>query len=334
MPPAYSAASTCSDPTGLCNPSFCSGLSLSRPCQLLAFEGVAKPLIASGYSDVSSLDYFTTPPPVGPISDYSNNPNYTIGQQVNLEWQTNITVGVSLWIYQVADAWAYAPIFKGQHSVPTTYEWTVSNLDLGLTNGTVFYFHLTNSTDTGDDDPIPGCFSHFFNILEADPSSAPGDSSSASTSALPTTTSNPATSSSVPSSHTAATSTNTTSQSASPSNAAPVQQGNSLSSGAKAGIGVGAGLVATALIVGALIWFMRRKRSASRQVQSSPPYTQQADRYHDNGVASGQDGLPQYEKRRPLAGVNVGQATHEMPVNGQRHELGGPDVHELGGTNN
>ncbi|KAK3632240.1 hypothetical protein LTR56_016481 [Elasticomyces elasticus] len=260
------------------------------------------PLIASGYSDVSSLDYFTTPPPAGPISDYSNHSNYTIGQQVNLEWQTNITVGVTLWLYQVADAWGYAPIFRGQHPVPTTYEWTVSNLDLGLTNGTVFYFHLTNSTDTGDDDPIPGCFSHFFNILEADPSSAPGGSSSAGTSALPTTTWNPATSSSVPSSHTAAASTNTTSQSASPSNAASVQQGNSLSSGAKAGIGAGAGLVAAALIVGALIWFMRRKRSASRQVQSSPPYTQQVDRYHDNGVASGQDGLPQYEKRFVLSG--------------------------------
>ncbi|KAK3613282.1 hypothetical protein LTR56_027976, partial [Elasticomyces elasticus] len=244
-------------------------------------------------------------------------------------WQTNITVGVSLWLYQVADAWGYAPIFKGQHPVPTTYEWTVSNLDLGLTNGTVFYFHLTNSTDTGDDDPILGCFSHFFNILEADPSSVPGDSSSASTSALTTMTSNPATGSYVRSSHTAATSTNTPSQSASPPNAAPVQQGNSLSSGAKAGIGVGVGLVAVALIVGALIWFMRRKRSASRQVQSSPPNTQQVDRYHDNGITSRRDELPQYEKRRPLAGE---EATHEMPVNGQRHELGGLDVHELDGN--
>ncbi|KAK6442008.1 hypothetical protein LTR95_001748 [Oleoguttula sp. CCFEE 5521] len=243
-------------------------------------------LIASGYSDVSSLNYFTTPPAVGAISDHINNPNYTIGQQVNLEWQTNITVGL------------------------------------------VFYFHLTNSTDTGDNDPAPGCFSHFFNILEAD-SSTPGDSSSASTSALTTSTSSPASSTAATSTTASPSAATTLSPSASPPDAAPAQQSSSLASRAKAGIGVGIGLGAAGILVGALIWFIRRKRSALRQKQPSPPFTQQVDRYHDNGAASRRDELPQYEKRQPLAGE---EATHEMPVNGQRHELGGPDVHELGGT--
>ncbi|KAK4551618.1 hypothetical protein LTR86_011042 [Recurvomyces mirabilis] len=273
-------------------------------------------LIASGYSDVSSLNYFTTPPAVGAISDYINNPNYTIGQQVNLEWQTNITVGVSLWLYQVASTWEYAAIFKGQYPVPTTYAWTVSNLDFALANG------------TGDNDPAPGCFSHFFNILEAD-SSTPGDSSSASTSALTTSTSSPASSTAATSTNASPSAATTLSPSASPPDAAPAQQSSSLSSRAKAGIGVGIGLGAAGILVGALIWFIRRKRSALRQKQPSPPFTQQVDRYHDNGAASRRDELPQYEKRQPLAGE---EATHEMPVNGQRHELGGPDVHELGGT--
>ncbi|KAK3616418.1 hypothetical protein LTR56_025963 [Elasticomyces elasticus] len=285
-------------------------------------------LIASGYSDVSSLNYFTTPPAVGAIFDYKNNPNYTIGQQMNLEWQTNITVGASLWLYQVTSTWEYAAIFKGQYPVPTTYPWTVSNLDFALANGTVFYFHLTNSTDTEDNDPVPGCFSHFFNILEAD-SRTPGDSSSASTSALTTSTSSPASSTAATSTNAGPSAPTTLSPSASPPNAAPAQQSDSLSSGAKAGIGVGLGLGAAAILVGALIWFIRRKRSALRQKQPSPLFIQQMDRYHDNGAASRRDELPQYEKRRPLAGEEV---THEMPVNGQRHELGGPDVHELGGN--
>ncbi|KAK3615083.1 hypothetical protein LTR56_026820 [Elasticomyces elasticus] len=300
-------------------------------------------VIASGYTDVSSLNYFTTPPAAGPNSNYSNNPNYTIGQQLSLEWQTNITVGVSLWLYQVASTWEYAPIFKARYPVPTEYAWNVSNLDFDLTDGTVgrradeawavFYFHLTNSTDTGDRDPIPGCFSHFFNILGADSSSPLGDSSSASAS-TPTTTSGAASRSTGFSPQTAATLTNTSlPATATPSqSASPVQQGN-ISSGAKAGIGVGVGLGAAALVLGFLIWWFRRKRSASRPGHSSSTPTQQANRYYDNRAASFNGGFAQYEmQRRPLPEDDVKQAIHEMPVNGKRHELGGENVHELAGS--
>ncbi|KAK3651648.1 hypothetical protein LTR56_005456 [Elasticomyces elasticus] len=289
------------------------------------------PLIATGYTEVSSLNYFTTPPAAGPISYYNNNPNYTIGQQLSLQWQTNITGGVSLWLYQVASTWEYAPVFTGQYPVPTEYAWNVSNLDFDLTNGTVFYFHLTNSTDTRDGDPIPGCFSHFFNILEAESSSALGESSSASASP-PTTTSSTGLSS-----QTAATLTNTSP----PATATPLQsastiQPSSISSGAKTGIGVGVGLGAAALVLGFLIWWcLRRKRSASWPGHSrSIPTQQQENRHCNDRAASVNGGFAQYEKQRqPLLKDDVKKATpHEMPVNEQRHELeGGENVHELAG---
>ncbi|KAK5707292.1 hypothetical protein LTR17_020827 [Elasticomyces elasticus] len=202
-------------------------------------------LIASGYTDVSSLNYFTTPLAAGPNSNYSNNPNYTIGQQLSLEGQTNITVGVSLWLYQVASTWEYAPTFKAQYPVPTEYAWNVSNLDFDLTDGTgMGSFLLPSHEFDRHRRPRPNTLvlQPLFNILGADSSSPLGDSSSASAS-IPTTTSGAASRSTGLSAQTAATMTNTSlPATATPSQpASPVQQGN-ISSGAKAGIGVGVGL--------------------------------------------------------------------------------------------
>ncbi|KAK3619901.1 hypothetical protein LTR56_023742 [Elasticomyces elasticus] len=234
-------------------------------------------------------------------------------------------------------------MFKAQYPVPTEYAWNVSNLDFDLADETVvrradeawavFYFHLTNSTDTGDRDPIRGCFSHFYNILGADSSSPLGESSSASAS-IPTTTSGAASRSTGLSPQTAATLTNTSlPATATPSqSASPVQQGNILS-GAKAGIGVGVGLGAAALVLSFLVWWFRRKRSALRPGHWSSTPTQQANRYYDNRAASVNGGFAQYEMQRgPLPKDDVKQAIHEMPVNGKRHELGGENVHELAGS--
>ena len=80
-------------------------------------------------------NYFITPQSAGGTSDYSNNQNYTIGQTLQLQWATNITTSLSLWLFQEQNPTPIT-IFANQYPVPTTYEWTVAIPDFDLSDGT------------------------------------------------------------------------------------------------------------------------------------------------------------------------------------------------------
>ncbi|KAK1716892.1 hypothetical protein BDP67DRAFT_247511 [Colletotrichum lupini] len=187
---------------------------------------------------------FHTPPAPGPQYDFQDNPQYALGEIIDIQWSTDDQF-VDLFVVQTSpDLETLAAVIMDEY-VPSTIKWRVSfdgfpsSHDPDLSN--VYYLHLQAAGQNGT-----GVTCHYFNITRGDATSV---SSSALSSASPTAASSPSTSPSSIGSPTATPSAMST----------PDLDRGELSTGAVAGIAVGATFVGTLVVVGlAGLLFWRR----------------------------------------------------------------------------
>lgn len=190
--------------------------------------------------------------------------------------------------------------------VGTTFEWTVDltgqggNPNFNLSNGHTFFFGIFNS---GTTDVFE---SQYINIT----------SNAVTTSSTTTTTSPTQTSTHTTSSSTTPATTNT-------NTAAPTSKG--LSKGAQAGIGVGVAIVGVALVIGAIVFFLARRRRAANIPPLPPselPPTEIAKTYYGPPVELPPT-IPKYAARPPV------ELPEQPPSPGVSGSPPAPGIHEL-----
>ncbi|KAI9923503.1 hypothetical protein MW887_008615 [Aspergillus wentii] len=194
----------------------------------------------------ANLGVFYSPPPDSAIQSFSDNPVYTHGATVHLQWGTTLET-VSLLLCQ-----AYHDVVTcglvGANLHKSSYNWRISiGQDFNETN--VFYFQIHNVSY--DRNPTPAFTSHYVNITS-------GGSSSRASSALitianPTANREPS-SSATQSTHTDALASQST------------KSRGQLSKQAQEGIGVGVGLGVSLCFVlgGTILYFYRKPSKISR----------------------------------------------------------------------
>ncbi|WQF89788.1 hypothetical protein CDEST_14802 [Colletotrichum destructivum] len=222
-----------------------------------------------------SENRFRRPPGPGPTGDYRDNPVYTLGDEIDLQWETSFkAVDVVLWQQQPKGNMK-PPFSKlAVNSKAKSLVWTVgyagfpSNHDPELSS--VYFVQLFKTGETAGN-----VTSHYFNITKPVSTTSSSSSSSFSpsisrtlslqtsstTSTPPTTTPatlvlGPAITASSPSSPSATTTTMTT--------APPASEGR-LPRGTVAGIAVGATLGALSVLVLAA-WVVVRRRALRRKM--------------------------------------------------------------------
>lgn len=79
-------------------------------------------------------NHFVSPAVSGAYEDYRGNSNYTLGQELDLQWVTNFT-SLAMVLYQDRNSTG-TMIFQNQYPVPTSYKWTVALPEFDLNEGT------------------------------------------------------------------------------------------------------------------------------------------------------------------------------------------------------
>lgn len=233
---------------------------------------------------------FLNPPTGGPIHNYTRNPEYKLGETVQLRWATNLdSFSIILWQNDNSEYETVQTNLKDS----TTYNWIVST-QRDLKDGNVFFFQIVDDTDNSN------LFaSHYFNITDDDGTTATATSSSSST-ASPT-----PISSLFPSA--------TTSTAASSSDSSSETGG--LPPQAKVGIGVGVGLGGAFFIaIAGTIWYFGRRAQrtggSSDVVPAGAPMT-------DSQMSSSY-GLYELPAKEPASGPHY---PVEVSAENERHEL-------------
>ncbi|KAL2696467.1 hypothetical protein AAEP93_002881 [Penicillium crustosum] len=214
---------------------------------------------------------FYNPPTGGPIHEYQNNPVYTLGETVQMRWDTSLEIfSIMLWQNDNSDfEWVQTNLYG-----VTSYDWIVST-NRKLSNGEIFFFQIRNASNINDLNEIFA--SHYFNITKDD--SATSTTSSLAVSTTQATVPTPSLS----------TSSTTTQAVATATTVGHNSQGNSgLSDGTKVGVGVGVGLGGAFVAALALFFFVRRRSKSSTQVNESIPVTSQTQPAMDSKSHNGQ----------------------------------------------
>ncbi|KAK2728239.1 hypothetical protein CKAH01_11134 [Colletotrichum kahawae] len=240
-------------------------------------------------------DVFRRPPGPGPTNDYSDNPIYTLGQNVTFVWESDDLNDIWIWNNKADSTTgdrSSLRILQNYNSLD--YTWEVSydgfpeGTDLSLP---VFYLALYSSGSGA-----VTATSHYFNITEAATTTAATSSpTSSSQSQASPTSSSPA-------------ATETSAQ----------QTSESLGTGAVAGIAVGAsvGTILLVSVIGWFVWRALRKRKLGQREKGGEPFDSPA--------------YPQYQyaglktntvSAEPIEADNATQRPPELE--------GGHHVHEL-----
>ncbi|KAF2156104.1 hypothetical protein K461DRAFT_291057 [Myriangium duriaei CBS 260.36] len=281
----------------------------------------------------ATTNYFISPPVPEGDNQFQNNPVYTVGDQIKLQWQTNYTRVSLIWWQNNNDS--YQTVDGLENVVSSSpFTWNLSLTGkFSLKGGNVFFFQMY---DAGSNSQTMFS-SHYFNIT--DKSSTTSSTTSSSSSATPTPTSSTTSSSATGiSTAPAATSAAATSAAAEASHSS-----GGLSSGAKVGLGVGVGLGVVALVgLGAILALLFRRRRENhtqlasagtpamqhQQPMSPAPQSQEYPFYAPSTHGSQAPAYAHYDNTPPpnvFGHGNTGAHTHmqpsEMPANAQRSEL-------------
>ncbi|KAK6062960.1 hypothetical protein SCUP515_12858 [Seiridium cupressi] len=190
---------------------------------------------------------------------YGKNALWTVGEVQTIKFTTTYSnYTIALWQQSIEGGSALLGpvIFQTQTSVFPQFDWVVQSFDFDLTLSPVFFLwlHAGTASDQGAPESL-SVSSTYFNITIA-------SASSASTSTL-------SSSKQVPSPKISATTTQQVVSATPTSNSSPSSQAAQLSTGARAGIGVGtsvAGLLA--LAIGAFCYLKRRKMNSPDRDES------------------------------------------------------------------
>ncbi|KAK6065331.1 hypothetical protein SCUP234_12619 [Seiridium cupressi] len=188
---------------------------------------VVAAIIAQACADASNgLD---NPPANGEAGDYSDDPVYYVGNQVEIKWHMNFTNALLKLVQTPSDHESTSSYIIASPTNNTSYERTVSYLDLDETY-TAFYFSVYRA---GASDA--SFISHYVNILPARSTSSTYSSASSSQGS-------PTTFSTTEKSSTAITSsrgTTSVSAASTPSSVAPTENSQAMSGASTAGIAIG-----------------------------------------------------------------------------------------------
>ncbi|CAK3792756.1 Hypothetical predicted protein [Lecanosticta acicola] len=269
-------------------------------------------------ASAQNTNYFITPPTPGDIHEYADNNVYAEGSTLELQWATNYSF-VDLVLWQ-NDNSSYQTLIDDQRTT-SSFSWNVNLTGMfSLNKGNVFFFEVFNgSTDTSFS-------SHYFNITAA----------AASSSSTPT------------SSSTATTTSSSTPASQTNNPSAVANSDSGLSTGAKAGIGVGVAIGALVLIgagIAAFFLLRRRKGGDYAPAKSSPDFLSGSDQamqqqhqyqaYQKPPTNSGElPSAPVYSPRggyvavpsqeKPVEMAASDRGPSELPAHQATHELMAP----------
>ncbi|KAF7563902.1 hypothetical protein G7046_g219 [Stylonectria norvegica] len=229
-----------------------------HPTALLVF------LLATFVTKVRGNATFIEPPAVGPAEDYHDNPTYSIGSIIDFQWDTD-EEGLDLLLWQdfptASDNSSYYVQLLND-STSTTLNWNASydgfSTDFSATQFGVFYLSLSQPGSDG----TPITLSHYFNISAPDSSDEDVTSTTASLSAAP-----------APTNTVSITITLYASSTATGSSRSDTTDGDpGLSTGATAGIAVGATIGGIILLAGLgfLAWKRFRKAAEESKEEEQP----------------------------------------------------------------
>jgi hypothetical protein len=198
--------------------------------------------------------------------------------------------------------------------VVTNITWKVQIYDLDPEFSNTYFFWLFNGTDTADKtvngESVGEFASPYFSIIP-EPSPRP------TTTVVTTSIASTALSTSAASTTAAATAAATTS--ATTTSAADNNTGSGGASNAVAiGLGAGLGVSALLLMLGAVLWFVKRRRKTASLGQGVAEMPATAAMYQPSPAVSGKpwdhgyDNQPHYEKRVELAQSNHGHMPNEL----------------------
>ncbi|KAI1747978.1 hypothetical protein F4782DRAFT_392173 [Xylaria castorea] len=215
----------------------------------------------------SAGQFFNPPQSVPGTHDYSTNPVYFLGKAQTIKFTTVYpNYQINLWQQtRGQDAATKGPsVFTVENGAVTQFDWQVQLYQFDLSASNLFFLWLTSTNENDDGTDTASVSSHYFNISDnPDTSDSSSSTPSLTSTTLPTQSSTP---SLLPSETTTTTSLPIATSS---QNSAP----GGLNTGAKAGIGVGAGLAGVAIITLSLLLFRRsglkRSYKAPDQFQAS-----------------------------------------------------------------
>ncbi|KAI1374627.1 hypothetical protein F4677DRAFT_425620 [Hypoxylon crocopeplum] len=200
-----------------------------------------------------------------PTLNFSTNPVWRVGGVETIKFTTvysNYTI--SLWQQNLdgGSASLGPSIFQTQSGAVTQFDWSVQLFGFDLETSNIFFLWLT-PLETSEDDPL-SVTSRYFNITADAASSTSSSISSSSTVSSTATTFT----SSVTAASSSTSAASTDSSSVSLSQSSKSRPPGSLSTGAQAGIGVGAALVGIAAITGAF-FFVRQQRRRQKNSENA-----------------------------------------------------------------
>ncbi|KAI0134016.1 hypothetical protein BJ170DRAFT_591011 [Xylariales sp. AK1849] len=202
---------------------------------------------------------FDIPGEPGETNDFSDDPIYRIGDTVELKWHMNFTNALLKLVQTPSDHESTSSYIIGSPTNDTSYEWTVSYLQLNPALLNVFYFSIYHGSA-----PDASFISHSVNIVDADSTIISSSKSSSTLATSHTLSATIQTTTSVTSSLTSTTSSALTTSSATES--AGSYQG--LGGGTVAGITIGS-TVGTLLVVGIVgwcFWIMVKKKRRTHAI--------------------------------------------------------------------
>ncbi|KAF7557913.1 hypothetical protein G7Z17_g233 [Cylindrodendrum hubeiense] len=212
-------------------------------------------------SGARSESAFVQPSNSGPANNYQDNPTYAVGKTIDVQWTSDLSsMDIVVWQqYPISsDSTNYVRVVD--HTTLLTIDWKVSlkGFQTNVTEGeqAIFYFGMYETGATS-----LNATSHYFNVT------VPSSYTTLSTSTTATAT---ATADAV------STTAEATTTAASASAEATKKADSKLSTGAVAGIGVGAAIGGILALSGIGLFFWKRSRrgdssGAYTQSQQSPP---------------------------------------------------------------
>ncbi|KAI0972728.1 hypothetical protein F4678DRAFT_460293 [Xylaria arbuscula] len=227
--------------------------------------------------------FFNPPDAVMGTHDYSTNPLYSLGTTQTIKFTTIYrNYAINIWQEtQGENAAIRGPsIFSTEDGAVTQFDWQVQLYQFDLSASNIFFLWLTSSSPNEDGSDPVSVTSHYFNI--SDSSDTPNSLSTTPHSTLSATSTRfPSTSLS-----TARTSTVTFSSTMTPQISTASSTPSGLSTGAKAGIGVGASLGGLVIIITAFLVFRRLKH---RHSYEAPKHTRSQGNYSSGDKPESQD---------------------------------------------
>ncbi|KAI1162267.1 hypothetical protein F5B18DRAFT_625260 [Nemania serpens] len=243
-------------------------------------------------TSASKSGQFFVPPEPGPNQDYTENSRYVIGETRRIKFTTTFRdYTINLWQQSLTQSAATKgpAIFSVPDGAVTEFDWLVQLYQFDLSDSNVFFLWLNSSSDSS-----LLFSSHYFNITDQTSTSSTPTPSSSTASKSSLTLTRPSTTSPSPSSTTSPTPPSTPTPTLPPPNV--------LSTGAQAGIGVGAALAGLAAIIIAVVFYRRSRQQRSRE----PP------NYMEGQGAGSTIQDVQYQEYKPQKPYETQDSVHEL----------------------